>query len=447
VLSNLPLTRQADYTSGIMRHLLYGVVLAGLVLHAVRAEVPTGALHGEAVNAFGVNLYRAMAAETPGNLVLSPYAAHAALLLAAEGARGETAAELHRVLHAGDDLAPLRASARALRAELAAAVAAAQIAPPGVNRAAQEAGYHPDAAVPLDLRIANRLFGQTGYPFRPEFLALLEREHAAPLEALDFHAAPEPARRRINQWVEERTAGRIRDLLTPQEVTPETRLTLVSALYFKARWNSLFAARDSVPLRFWLRRGENVSVPTMQQTTRYGYMALPEAVVVRLPYAGKQFHMLIVLPVGETSLDEVEALSTPENFRNWATMSDHLVNLYLPKFRLEPPTTDIGLSLRKLGLAALFDEPVGRANFEGIAPRLPTEYLRINRVVQKTFIEVSEEHTEAAAAVAVSMDPFGGPSVEPPQPVVVRVNRPFLFVIQHRSSGACLFLGRVTDPR
>ena len=423
----------------MMRTRLLGPGLGLLMVLATHGEVAPSpaAAYGEAVNGFGTDLYRAVAVDTPGNVVLSPYAAHAALLLVAEGAGGETASELRRALGAGDDLAPLRVSARAFREELAAAVRAAE---ENVGRR-----RNPEAES-MQVRAANRLFGQRGFPLRPEFLELLEREHSASLETLDFRAAPKPALARINRWAEEQTNGRIRDLMTPEAVHADTRLVLASALHFKARWAALFAADDTTSLPFWLRRGENVPVPTMQQTATYGYLALSNAVAVRLPYVGGQMHMLIILPDGEATLQQVEERLDPALWRALATAPRKWVRLFLPKFRLAPSAMDLEPPLRKLGVTGAFDEPRGSADLGRIAPRSEDEYLAIGSAVQKVFVEVAEEGTEAATVAGMGAEPFGGPANTPP-PVVVRVNRPFLFAIQHAQSGACLFLGRVTDPR
>ena len=197
---------------------------------------------------------------------------------------------------------------------------------------------------------------------------------------------------------------------------------------------------------FWLRRGENVPVPTMQQTATYGYLALSNAVAVRLPYVGGQMHMLIILPDGEATLQQVEERLDPALWRALATAPRKWVRLFLPKFRLAPSAMDLEPPLRTLGVTGAFDEPRGSADLGRIAPRSEDEYLAIGSAVQKVFVEVAEEGTEAATVAGMGAEPFGGPANTPP-PVVVRVNRPFLFAIQHAQSGACLFLGRVTDPR
>ena len=121
------------------------------------------------------------------------------------------------------------------------------------------------------------------------------------------------------------------------------------------------------------------------------------------------------------------------------------VRLFLPKFRIEPPLMPLGERLKALGMRQAFDAPTGIADFNRMAPRRPDDYLYAAEVFHKTFLDLDEKGTEAAAATAVAML-AGTAFVEKPEPIEVRVDRPFLFAIQHRASGACLFLGRVTDP-
>ena len=121
--------------------------------------------------------------------------------------------------------------------------------------------------------------------------------------------------------------------------------------------------------------------------------------------------------------------------------------LYLPRFKLEPPLFALRKTLEALGMESAFNVPKGSANFNGIAPKRPDDYLYISDVFHKTFVDVDEKGTEAAAATAVVMMMATGHFEQKPKPIEVRVDRPFLFAIQHRPSGACLFLGRVADPR
>jgi serpin B len=168
---------------------------------------------------------------------------------------------------------------------------------------------------------------------------------------------------------------------------------------------------------------------------------------VSLPYEGGGFQFLILLPDPGVKLAQLEARLTPELLSGLAAVQREKVALFLPKFRIQPPTLDLAESLKKLGMRTAFDEPRGSANFERMAERKPDDYLFIGKVLHKTFLDLDENGTEAAAATAVAMMRATSMPVPENPPVEVRVDRPFLFAVQHRSSGACLFLGRITDPR
>ncbi|HSS17092.1 MAG TPA: serpin family protein, partial [Candidatus Dormibacteraeota bacterium] len=123
------------------------------------------------------------------------------------------------------------------------------------------------------------------------------------------------------------------------------------------------------------------------------------------------------------------------------------VDLHLPKFKLEPPTMLLAEKFEALGMKTAFDKPQGSANFDKMAQRTPKDYLYISQIFHKTFIAVDEKGTEAAAATAVAMMAGTALRSPPPPPIEVKVDRPFIYAIQHVPSGVCLFLGRVTDPR
>jgi serpin B len=139
---------------------------------------------------------------------------------------------------------------------------------------------------------------------------------------------------------------------------------------------------------------------------------------------------------------------TSELLAGCAKLEKRDVDLHLPKFKLEPPTMALAENFEALGMKSAFDRPVGSANFDRMAPRKPNDYLYISQIFHKTFIAVDEKGTEAAAATAVAMLATSAAIRNtPPPPIEVKVDRPFVYAIQHVPSGVCLFLGRVTDPR
>jgi serpin B len=188
----------------------------------------------------------------------------------------------------------------------------------------------------------------------------------------------------------------------------------------------------------------------MVTSGQLSYAAEEGMTILTLDYLGKELQFVIVLPDEGQTTEAAAARLTPEHFARWSKLGDtgrRNVTLYLPKFKIQGGTVDLTEALQQLGMGSAFDVPPGSANFEGIAPRLPDEYLYVSKVFHKTFVVVEESGTEAAAATAVVI---GAATVSAPAtrlpPTVVRVERPFLFAIQHCASGACLFIGRIADP-
>jgi serpin B len=392
-----------------------------------------------AINSLGIDLLKRMGGVN-ANAVLSPYSIQTALAMAWAGADGVTHDEMRRVLHFPTDEAILHASMAALRQALETAAArTVQVA----DRARQS-GKQSD---PLTLSVANRLFGQDGYAFRQSFLALTRDIYEAPLEALDFKANPDRERRQINRWVEERTRDRIRELIPPGGIEEDTGLVIVNAIHLQAPWQEPFSDSATRPAPFHLQGGRSVEVPTMRHKGQLGFAQRDGYRVVTVPYLGRDLQFVILLPDTHHSLARLESELTADQLAATATVPPAEVMLHLPKLKLEPPLLRLGQELRALGMTTAFDQPRGSADFDRMAPRRPNDYLRISEVFHQTFLALDEKGTEAAAATAVSMVRVTSIPTQPPDPIEVRVDRPFLFAVQHRTSGACLFLGRVVDPR
>jgi serine protease inhibitor len=186
----------------------------------------------------------------------------------------------------------------------------------------------------------------------------------------------------------------------------------------------------------------------MRKTDKnFGYARREGFTVVSLPYAGNDLQFVVLLPDDINGLRELESKLSADVLASCAKLEKRDVDLYLPKFKLEPPTVALKEKFEALGMKTAFDDPRGSANFDKIAPRKPNDYLYISNIFHKTFIAVDEKGTEAAAATAVvMMRATSMPGPKPP-PIEVKVDRPFVYAIQHVPSGVCLFLGRVTDPR
>lgn len=375
------------------------------------------------VNEFGLGLHRALVVTGAGsNLLTSPLSIASSLAMTQAGADGTTLAELSRVLRLA-----------------------------GPQREAQESFRHlghllREAAPsngPVVLNVAQRLFGARGTTFDKGFLNLMVMVYRSPLERLDFGKAV-PSATRINGWVASETRGRIRDLVSPSLLTVDTRLLLVNALYFKAPWNDPFAPGSARPEPFHVEPGKTVRVPMLSQKTRCGLKELGGYQAVSLPYAGGRFDFVALVP---DSVDGLVRMEAGLGSGVWAALRDlpqHEVELHLPKLRMEPSSVRLGAALRSMGLRGAFNDPPGSANF-GRMVRSPEPMPWLSEVVHKTFLELDESGTEAAAATG-SMMVATSAGAQGAAPKVVRVDRPFLFLVRERTSGVVLFLGRVTRP-
>lgn len=410
----------------------------GLACLAAPAATEPSAPAANAVNALGLDLL-AKGAGGNANALLSPYSIQSALAMTFAGAAGDTRTEMARVLHFPDDENTLHQSFADLRkALLQVAASTAELS----RKTAASGG----SIEPLTLSIANRLFGQQDYEFRKPFLDRVKDQYDAPLQLMDFIRNADQERQKINRWVEEQTRDRIRDLIPPKALSRDTRLVLVNAIHLKVPWADKFPDKATKPLPFLTGDGGPANVPTMRRVGTMGYAKRDGYQAITIPYVGGDMQLLVLLPDANDGLAAMEAKLTPEILAACANPEPSEIDLSLPKFKLEPPLMELSKVLIPLGIKSAFDRPQGSADFDRMAPRKPDDYLFISEVFHKTFLALDENGTEAAAATAVVMDRSLA-FIEKPKPTEVRVDHPFLFAIQHRPSGACLFLGRITDPR
>jgi serpin B len=283
--------------------------------------------------------------------------------------------------------------------------------------------------------MANSLWGQIGYSFRPEFLDMIGQNYGAGLRLVNFIDKGERERSRtaINDWVSEKTEGKIEDLIRKDILSNQTRLVLANAIYFKADWLKPFrnGTRND---EFVLLDGSTVTVPMMSRRASTRFAEGAGYQVVALPYKGERMEMIVVLPE-QGQFTAIER-SLDNEFLNQALtrLAAGDVKLFMPKFEYEARLS-LGETLIEMGMPDAFDHQL--ADFSGMDG---TDRLAIAHVEHKAFVAVDEEGTEAAAATAVIAE------VES-MPVVVRVDRPFLFLIRDVDTGTILFVGRVVDPQ
>ena len=412
--------------------------LFGALVVAMAHAATTFDLAAKATNEFGVDLHRQLATGNE-NLCASPFSIESALGMTFAGADGDTRTQMARVLHFPSDASTVAASFSSLQHSLEQMSAKTT----ELFKKSREFGGPSE---PITLNIANRLFAQKDYEFRQDFLSLVKQYYGAAFEPLDFVVDPKAATQHINEWVADQTRDKIRDLIPEDALNKLTRLVLANALYLKAPWADAFSEKTTQPELFHVRGGAPVNVPTMRKTTRFGYAKREGFVAISVPYVGDDLQFLVLLPDEIDGLRALESKLAADVLAQCTKLEAREVDLHLPKFKLEPPTIALAEKLQALGMKSAFDIPQGSANFDKMAPRKPNDYLYISNVFHKTFIAVDEKGTEAAAATAVVMMRATAMRPKPP-PIEVKVDRPFVYAVQHVPSGSCLFLGRVTDPR
>ncbi len=367
----------------------------------------------EGNTAFALELYQKLRG-AEGNLFLSPYSISTALAMTYAGARENTAKQMAETLHFSLEQQQLHAAFAKLESHL---------------NAVQKKGD-------IQLNVANSLWPQKDYPFLQEYLALIKECYGVLITPVDYQTAREAASKLINQWVEEKTNNKIRDLIQPGVLDVLTRLLLVNAIYFKGNWASQFEEKLTEDAPFYLLSGETIQVPTMSQKQEFGYTEDQSLQILELPYIGNDLSMLVLLPKQANGLAEIEKNLTVENLRKWtAQLREQEVMVFLPKFKM---TSQFRLdkALISMGMSEAFD--MNKANFAGMDGN--PNWLYIAAVIHKAFVDVNEEGTEAAAATAVVTEVLSAP------PVTFRADHPFIFLIRENLTGSILFLGRVIDP-
>jgi serpin B len=361
------------------------------------------------------DVYR-RAAAGQGNLFLSPHSISTALAMTYAGAAGATATQMAAALGFTLPEPRLHAAFNALDLALA-----------------QRAESAKGDTIPFRLTTANSIWGQEGWSFEKAFLDTLAVNYGAGLRVRNFERDPEAARVEINDWVADRTNDRIEDLIPQGAVNPLTRLVLTNAIYFSAAWADPFEALETADRPFFLGGDAQVSVPTLHQRASYGYAQGAGYRAAELSYDGGELSMVVVEP---DDLAAFEASLTGPRLREIAaSIRGYELDLTLPKFKFDAPLP-LKEILKGLGMTDAFD---GAADFSRIDG---ARGLMITDVVHKGFVSVDERGTEAAAATAVLVGDTAAP-----EPATLVVDRPFVFFIRDRPTGAILFVGRVVDPR
>ena len=368
----------------------------------------------EKTNDVGFNLYKNMALGKE-NMMISPVSVSLAMEMVYNGATGATREAIAKALNIqGIDVERLNKNNRALI-------------------------YFLTSTDPqVTLTIANSIWMVEDFKFSEVFLETVENDYQAEAKKLDF-SDPKSADT-INKWVADQTQGTIDQIVTPP-IDPETIMFLINAIYFKGAWTSPFEKALTTDQSFKLADGQTVTVPTMYQSGTFDYLKTSDFEALRLPYGeDAQMAMVLFLPNEEASLSEFYQQLNQDNWSNWISLFEEKAgSLMLPKFTIEYEKS-LNQPLTDLGMGIAF-EP-GKADFSGMAAEGTAGDIFISDVKHKTFIQIDETGTEAAAVTSVEV----GVTSMPAYDFELKFDRPFFYAIQDSKTGAIIFMGSMFDP-
>lgn len=366
-----------------------------------------------ASNEFGFDLLKNINTNEIGkDLFISPISVSMALGMTYNGADGETKDAMRTALHLGD------------------------LTDDEINRSYESLislllSLDPEVAVAL----ANSIWYRDNVEFEQTFLDIARQYFDAEVRGLDFSA--ENAADIINSWIEDKTNGLIKETLNPP-LPRDAVMYLINAIYFKGTWTIQFDEDKTRDMTFY-SSGETLStVKMMSLREEFPYYENDELQMVDLPYGNGDFSMTIVLPNKEKNID---ALISEMSDQSWNSLTSNLSpdtgDIFLPRFKLEYKT-ELKKPLTEMGMGIAFSE---WANFSKMRSQ---NDIFISKVIHKSFVEVNEEGTEAAAVTVVEI---GFTSIGPNQGFSILINRPFLFVIRENRSGAIMFIGKIENPK
>lgn len=364
-------------------------------------------------NELGFKLLAEVEVDEDDNMFISPTSLFAALSMVYNGADGETKDEIAEVLQAeGISVADLNEANASLMAML--------------DKDSKQ----------IQLSMANSIWLNDDFHFQKDFAENNKDYFNAEIEEIDV--LDKASAKKINDWVKQATNDKIEDMVE-ESLDPNLVALLLNAIYFKGDWTYEFDKALTENRPFHLKDGTTKEVPLMNLSEELAYMENDDFQAVSLPYGDEEMSMKVFLPKGEISLETFQQSLTSENWAEWdAEFTPQEGTILLPKFQLEYETI-LNDALKKLGMATTFDD---RADFTKMIEE--EKKLSIDEVKQKTFIDVNEEGTEAAAAtsigVVMSSAPLDGP-------FYMEVNRPFFIAITDEETDMILFMGSIGNPQ
>ncbi len=398
----------------IARAILASVTIAIMVL-CVHPALAQGGSEKPLSDRFALGLFRKIAGDGKNNVVLSPFSAYQVLAMVLNGADGNTKAQIAKLLG------------------VAPAVPASLIA---FNKRNHDFLELLNLNEDVNIEIANAVFSDKTSPLKGTFVDLCRKNYFAEARSIDFESADTVAN--INKWCSEKTHGKIPSII--DSLNSSERLVLLNSAYFKGKWANPFKPKDTLPEAFHLLSGEARKLPMMHSKQGLAYLKEANFEAVSIAYAGRKQSMYIFLPAEGTKFAAFIAGFTDANWYDWTSRFTPMeINLAMPKYKLNFGA-ELNGPLRAMGMT---DALSAAADFKKL---FAAGNGFISRIVQKTFIEVSEQGTEAAASTIIAA-PGGMMHQQEPEPINFRVDRPFVIAIVDSRSREILFLGSVVDPQ
>lgn len=361
---------------------------------------------------FAFDIYKQFAGESEKNIFFSPFSLSIAMGMTYAGAEGQTKDQIADVFNF----------------------------PINDNNLHKELGSLQKKMVSkgnkgVEISIANQLWADKLYKFKCSYLRKVKKAYKAPVKRMPFRTEADNCRVEINRWVEDKTKNRIVDLLPDGSISDLTALVLTNAIYFKGQWDCKFDEGNTKEESFKTLTGKVEQVDMMKIKSKFNIYQGDRIKLLEMPYAGKEFSMVIILPDTGASLKDIEKSISFESLNRYLDLmaqADVLVSF--PKFKFDSEFA-LKPTLSEMGMPIPFSNAANFSRMSG------NQELKIDEVFHKAFVEVTEEGTEAAAATAVVVV---RKSVT--IPVEFNANRPFMFIIRENSTGSILFMGRVTNP-
>ncbi|XP_027382013.1 ovalbumin-like [Bos indicus x Bos taurus] len=358
------------------------------------------------------------------NVLLSPLSLLSALAVVLFGARGNSASQMEKVLHLNE--LTRTANSSNTRCEDTAVHSLIQAILSEISKSSHS-----------QVHMASGLFAEKAHPFLPTYVDCIKQLYKLRPENLDFKNHLEEARIQINEQIENKTKGEVKELLFPSSLTSSDQLVLINAISFRGAWKYAFQKDQTMAMAFRLDESQSTSVQMMrlQGHLKLGSITEPPGQVLELPDVEDRLSMVIILPSKDASLGQVIREITPEKLNNWISsgnMKDTAVVLYLPQLRLKGFPEDLAPVLAALGMGDVFDR--SRANLSGI---IAGGGLGVSKIIHKAMLEVNESASEFTLT---------NQTIKVENPEIFKVDHPFLFFILHKETKMILFYGRVSNP-